>query len=456
MLKGLLRAIVFVLTVVIVFLSISISGLAHSQNQFWNSLRKDPVPSLDGLQKPAHHSNKPTIAVLLGNEITEGLDFTIPYQIFSMTGAYNVYAVAEDTNVRSLSGGVDVIPHYSFKELDDLLGGHPELIVIPYMSMKDTQTFQPIRDWILKHKDTSILSICAGSDALASTGLLDGKTGATHWQTMSLLTRKYPQVNWVEDQRYVINDGGKMVSSAGISSGIDASLYVISQKLGEPTARKIADELKYPSYHFVQNPKVDPFKMDMKYTTYVLNNAFQWNEKKIGVYLYNGVEEMAIASVFDIYSDTGTTRAFAISQHKQPVISKNGLILLSRYSMENPPSVDKMIVPGKQAEALAAEDMRKWKENGGGAPVQFIHSGSMERFLFEIQLEDLAKEEDILTAKHAVKRLEFRAADFQLEGKPFPVETYVCLIITVAISLGTALLIDRRFMVRRKTTRTSG
>jgi len=89
-----------------------------------------------------------------------------------MTGAYNVYAVASDKEVRSLTGGVDVVPHFSFEELDNLLGGSADIIAIPYLTMGDKQKLKPIQDWILKHQKTTILSICAGADVLASTGLL--------------------------------------------------------------------------------------------------------------------------------------------------------------------------------------------------------------------------------------------------------------------------------------------
>ncbi|WP_134703219.1 hypothetical protein [Ammoniphilus sp. YIM 78166] len=71
--------------------------------------------------KPIHDPAKPTVTVVLGSEVTEGLDFTIPYEIFSRTGAFNVYAVAEDTQVKSLTRGLDVILHYSFREMDELL-----------------------------------------------------------------------------------------------------------------------------------------------------------------------------------------------------------------------------------------------------------------------------------------------------------------------------------------------
>jgi AraC family transcriptional regulator, transcriptional activator FtrA len=442
---------VYVLIFVVFVGGTGFLGLIGSRKDFYEAVRQEPIPFLQGVEKPKYNPNKPTVAVVLGNDTTEGSDFMIPYELFSRTGAFNVYAVASDNQVKSLTGGLDVIPHYSFKEMDKLLGKSPDIIAIPFMPIVDEKKFQPVREWIQKHSKTTLLSICGGSGNLAATGLLKGKSAASHWQNMVTFPNKYPETNWLRDQRYVHD--GNVVSSAGVSSGIDAVLYVISQKLGEPMAEKIAKEMKYPSYHFVKNPKMDPFDFDMR--TYILNNAFQWNKTKAGVLLYNGVEEMALASVFDIYSDTGTTKVLPISSSEHPVVTKHGLNLISRHLISNAPQLDKMIVPGREAKSLAEEDIKKWNEKGNTKEVQFVHSDSPNRFIFEVQLEDLAKQEDLLTAKHAVKRLEFRANDIHLEGKPFPLETYGNMLLTGLIAVLVAFYIDRRFIMKKRITSNS-
>lgn len=443
--KLLLRAVVYVCTFIVFVGGIGVFGLINSRKDFYGSIRKEPIPSLQGVEKPNYNPAKPTVAVILGNETTEGSDFTIPYELFSMTNEYNVFAVASDNQVKSLTGGVDVVPHYSFKEIDQLLGKSPDIIVVPFMTMLDKEKFEPVKEWIQLHADTTILSICGGSGNLAVTGLLKGKSAASHWQNMVTFPDKFPETKWLDDQRYVHD--GNVISSAGVSSGIDATLYVISIQLGEEMAEKIAKEIKYPSYHFVKNPKMDPFVFDMR--TYILNNAFQWNKTKAGVLLYNGVEEMALASVFDIYSDTGTTKVLSISSSKKPIVTKHGLYLISRHLISEVPSIDKMIVPGREAKSLAAKDMKEWNEKGNTKEVQYVHSDSPDRFIFEVQLEDLAKQEDLLTAEHAVKRLEFRANDIHLEGKPFPFETYGNIVLTAIVALLLAFLLDRRFIMKK-------
>src|SRR5262245_21455485 len=63
---------------------------------------------------PGHDAGKPTVAILLGNTPTEATDFLAPYAMFAESGAYNVHAVAESRTVRTLAGGVDVLPQLSF------------------------------------------------------------------------------------------------------------------------------------------------------------------------------------------------------------------------------------------------------------------------------------------------------------------------------------------------------
>jgi len=118
--------------------------------------------------------------------------------------------------------------------------------------------------------------------------------------------------------------------------------------------------------------------------------------------------------------------------------------------MSNVQPIDKIIVPGREAKMLAAEDLKQWNEQGNTPNIQFVHSVSTDRFIFEVQFEDLAKQEDLLTAEHAVRRLEFRADDIHLEGKPFSLETYANLLLTGLLALFFAFYLDRRFILKKR------
>jgi AraC family transcriptional activator FtrA len=449
--KLLLRFAVYVLSFVVFVGGIGLFGLLRSQKDFYGSVRNEPVPSLQGVKIPQYNPNKPTVAVMLGDSTitTEDFDFLIPYELFSMTDAYNVYAVAPDKNVKSLSGGLDVVPHYSYQELDKLLGKSPDIIVVPFMPIVDEKNYQPTREWIRQHSSsqTTFLSICGGSGNLADAGLLKGKSATSHWQAVGPLSGQFPDTDWKEDMRYV--HVGNTLTSAGQSAGFDAVLYLIAQKLGEPMAAKISKEINYPSYHFVQNPKADPFRMDLKFSTYILNGAFRWNKKQMGVLLYNDMDEISLSSIFDSYADTGTTQVLTVANSDTPIATKHHLNILARHQISDAPKLDKMIIPGGNAKSLAAADVKRWSEKGNAKETLFVHSDSPNRYVFEAPLEDLAKQEDLLTAKHGVKRFEYRGNNIKLAGKALPLETYSHLLLVAVLSFLVALYIDRRFILKK-------
>lgn len=428
-------------------------GYISEQKAYWYAIRNEPIPALLDVKIPEHDPNKPTAAVVLGSPTTEVFDFIVPYQMLAMTDAYNVYAVAPSKNVTSLTGGLDLVPHYSFEEMDQLLGESPDLIVVPYMPLGDQEKYKPVREWIQKHSQTFLLSICGGAINLADAGLLQGKSSTIHWQFFDQTSRAFSDTNWIRDQRFVVG-GEKLVSSAGLTSGIDATLYVISQQLGESMAEKIAKEMNYPSYHFVKNPKVDPYYLDWSETIYLFNQAFQWNQEQMGVLLYDGMDEGALSSIYDTYGASGTTKVISLSNSMQPIVTKYHLNLIARYQVENAPEVERVIVPGTEAGSMADQVVNEWNEKGSGVEPEFLHHDSAERFIFDAPLEDMSKQEDVLTAKYGAKRLEYRADYLKYEGNPFSLESFGVPLLLAAVALLTAFYIDRRF-IARKTIRPS-
>jgi transcriptional regulator GlxA family with amidase domain len=84
-------------------------------------------------------------------------------------------------------------------------------------------------------------SVCTGALLLAAAGLLDGREATTHWEDVAELQAGWPQVKVRADQRWV--DTADVVTSAGISAGIDMSLHLVerlaSRELAERTARQM-------------------------------------------------------------------------------------------------------------------------------------------------------------------------------------------------------------------------
>ncbi len=86
-----------------------------------------------------------------------------------------------------------------------------------------------------------VASVCSGAFILAEAGLLDGRRATTHWSRSQLFARRYPKVR-LEPDRIFVRDGA-VWSSAGITAGIDLTLALIADDLGEPLARQTAQQL---------------------------------------------------------------------------------------------------------------------------------------------------------------------------------------------------------------------
>jgi transcriptional regulator GlxA family with amidase domain len=87
----------------------------------------------------------------------------------------------------------------------------------------------------------TVASICSGADALGRAGLLDGRRCTTHHQLQDDLARRYPQARVVKDVLYTVD--GRVVTSAGIASGIDLALHLVAGEHGPAAAARVAREM---------------------------------------------------------------------------------------------------------------------------------------------------------------------------------------------------------------------
>ena len=191
-----------------------------------------------------------TVGILIFDGV-EVLDFAGPFEVFSVTRSlgeftdetklYMPLIIAEEQRIIRATGNLLIEPHHTIHD-------HPklDLILIPGgHGTRQLQTHEPVLDWIRQQSETVSLttSVCTGSFLLASAGLLQGKSATTHWGSIDRLRELFPEIVVRDNVRYV--DEETIVTSAGVSAGIDMALSVVAKRHGEPVARQSARHMEY-------------------------------------------------------------------------------------------------------------------------------------------------------------------------------------------------------------------
>jgi AraC family transcriptional regulator, transcriptional activator FtrA len=402
------------------------------------------------LPRPIHDPGKPTVAILASNEGTEITDLLAPFEVFAASEAFNVYTVAPQRIFTPfLWGGVDMLPDYSFAELDELLGGNPDVIVIPFIRNPENPE---IVQWIRDHagEKTLVVSICGGAHTLAETGLVDGGQVTSHHNYLPLLERRYPQIELVGNVRYT--DNGRTITSAGITAGIDASLYAIQKLVGVETAVATARKLHYPHVHFLESPDYDlaisrglPLVRDLNATLVLKQETF-------GVYLSDGVGEIDLTALLDSYGRTYTAHTVTVAPERKAIRSRHGLYLVPRVDFASAPRFDRILVPGDAS--ARADALMAWVQREQRLTVEFLYlqvatGVDTPPFAFDVTLTDLAARSSTLDAQSAALTLEYPAEHLALEARQWPLLRLLPALIVGAFSLGSLLRLEYRWRARR-------
>jgi len=384
--------------------------------------RPTPPPSVvSNASRPELDPEKKTVVVLLGADVTEVTDALGPYEMFARAQRFNVVTAAPQRRLTLLSGGLRIMPHYSLSEVDAHLEGKaPPIIVVPNIPNIASSDNAPIVTWLRKQAASGALlhSWCTGAMALAHAGLLDGRTATAHWGDIPRLEKRYPRVRWVRGVRWV--DHGAIVMSAGITSGIDASLRVIARLSGETVARRVAKEIRYPDYRFVEDPVMTPYSLRPADTIVLANAAWRFGRTRIGVGLYDGVGELDLSNIYDAHAYTFVADVESVAEHKRFVTTAHGLTLLPSIALSNrtasTPKLDRFVIPGPDARAQAASLVAA----ASALHPEYLHADRPDRFGLEQVLEDLAQTSDNPTARLALRRMEYRSASVRLDGSEIP------------------------------------
>jgi putative intracellular protease/amidase/YHS domain-containing protein len=172
-------------------------------------------------------------------ENMELLDFAGPAEVFGSAG-FQVSTVATTREPVKCMGLITITPRYTLEDCP-----REDVIVIPGGNVGAVVKDKHVSDWLAKASSgaEATLSVCTGAFVLAGAGLLDGKEATTHWGSIARLRKQFPKVSVRDDRRVV--DTGKVVTSAGVSAGIDGALHVVDRLAGRSAALRTARYMEY-------------------------------------------------------------------------------------------------------------------------------------------------------------------------------------------------------------------
>lgn len=177
------------------------------------------------------------VAVLLFEGVEE-IDYAGPIEAFGASGA-KVFTVGETKSTVESVWGLKVTPNYDFSDAPAA-----DVLVVPGGGIKEAWKNPKLLEWIRERstKVKVVMSVCSGAFILGKAGLLDGIPATTTASLRPQLAQMFPTAK-VSEKRFV--DAGRIVTTAGLSAGIDGTLHLIARESGNKQAEAVAAYMEY-------------------------------------------------------------------------------------------------------------------------------------------------------------------------------------------------------------------
>jgi transcriptional regulator GlxA family with amidase domain len=190
---------------------------------------------------------KPVVAILVFEGV-EVLDFSGPFEVFAVSSQlhhrslFEVGLVAEDVVPMRAANDLIITPNWRYREIPA-----PDVLVVPGGGgSRRAMADQVLRHWVTQAASGArvVLSVCGGARIVGACGLLDDLDATTHHKAFEEVEAIAPRARIRRGERIV--DSGRIVSTGGVSAGIDGAFHVVSRLYGAAVARRTAEHMEYP------------------------------------------------------------------------------------------------------------------------------------------------------------------------------------------------------------------
>ncbi len=189
---------------------------------------------------------KRNVAILVFDDV-EVLDFAGPFEVFALTDelqgheAFHTFLLAESPSTIRARNGLKLVPDFTCENCPP-----PFVLVVPGgLGTRPLLQKPSLIEWIrLQSRGAElVMSVCTGALLLAKAGLLNGLRVTTHHRALDLLRELAPTATVDPTRRF--HDNGQILTSAGISAGLDCALHAVSRLLGPEAADATAHRMEY-------------------------------------------------------------------------------------------------------------------------------------------------------------------------------------------------------------------
>lgn len=210
---------------------------AHMAGQPVVEYDKPGICPTDGMEL-IDKSKRLRVAVLIFDGVQD-IDYSGPMEVFGQSGA-TIFTVASSTESVHSAWGLKMTPDFDLEHAP-----LADIVVVPGGDVTNVIRNPKALDWVRARVNDSraVMSVCTGAFIMGKAGLLDGQSATTIVGATSQLTQMFPKAKVVKDRRYV--DNGKIVTTGGLSSGIDGALHMVDRELGRLRAEDVARGMEY-------------------------------------------------------------------------------------------------------------------------------------------------------------------------------------------------------------------
>lgn len=210
---------------------------AHMAGQPVVEYDKPGICPTDGMEL-IDKSKRLRVAVLIFDGVQD-IDYSGPMEVFGQSGA-TIFTVSNSTDSVHSAWGLKMTPDFDLEHAPQA-----DIVVVPGGNVSSITRNPKALDWVRARAVDSraVLSVCTGAFIMGKAGLLDGQAATTIVGATAQLAELFPKVKVVRDRRYV--DNGKIVTTGGLSSGIDGALHMVERELGRLRAEDVARGMEY-------------------------------------------------------------------------------------------------------------------------------------------------------------------------------------------------------------------